>query len=597
MKLLLSISILMIMIMAGCFRSSDSEVNLAGGTGGEYTLVETSDMKKLFDTKDETELALAGASLSQDMDESSVNTLYIDAVAYGKVLKCVRKIMESRAGGLEGTRKAADLLVGLGQAMYLGHGALELERDCKNYQQSSPKMRVDRNEQARFIAYSGYDARVKTMLYRFIKPTTTCYTLGGKLDAGLVGTAGADVGLEYCLANNGRHWIQLALEGRAGYGAGLLTLIRFGAYRYRMNHLGGPFTYTPTRSKSWVVGFGMGTDEYGEDYAHKSKHVILAIPRRGSKGMGIGLAYLRQWGARGGFKFLPLGTRGKSLISSFVNLSKGDLAREQATLASALRSENTHILKVDVSGDGADHQVKFTMCTNDRSTCNDLLGGRYFPLSLIRDNIERLQLAEDSVEDSLQEQRTRMLIAGGVAVATAGTLVVKRNMQRFSTASEVTEEVWDSHKQGSVVKAINQAERGVPSFTSPSLQSIWAPVQNFLQRLLDSHPAQAIAKFANKVVDSYNKTFVELDKGVKIIGKASPVLRVALPVAAVVGGGGIAFLSSFKVNGYEMTLQRFHKIEGQRDEIADLIQNPHSEIIVYDQRLMLETLRYLVSRR
>ena len=90
-------------------------------------------------------------------------------------------LVEQRVGGLAGTREAAEILT----RVDLTVPDERLLVRCQAYRRDTPREQVDRNEQARYIAnLRDYDDRVRTLLYRFIKPTTTCYSVAGRLSAG-----------------------------------------------------------------------------------------------------------------------------------------------------------------------------------------------------------------------------------------------------------------------------------------------------------------------------------------------------------------------------------------------------------------------------
>lgn len=600
---------------------------------GSYELVESTDLEKIFNTSDPKELELAQASLAVD-GPADGQANYYDVMSYAGVLTCVRKIIEERRGGLQGTSVAAGLLDELTNIMFLQQRGSSLRLKCENYVTSTASERVDRDEQAQFITYlDGYDSRVKTMLYRYIKPTTTCLQIGGRIDVGLVAVVGGDVGLEYCSANNGRHWIQMALGGQGGYGAGAVAMFKAGNYRYRMNHLGGPFTYTKTRNSTWAVGFGMSKTDYGENYAHSTRGIIFVIPTRQRKSSALGLAYVKSWGRRAGLKFLPLGTRNNRLVSEYASLSDNDLVAEQATLPKELRNMGKAILRVNIDND---QQVTFVFCNADGNQCRDLAAGNSFPLSLLTENMESLQITYQDAKDRAFEATMRKMAGAGAALTVAAPMTVRTLLEHYSTEkgiplkelakkrhqeatdlssssrkpklpygfryAEVGEKIiargdefipadgLDGEKMlaegGAKVKVIEarggellneDASRGLKEFEK--IENIQKRAQN----VLDSSFGRKLHKTADDFIHGYSRIF-------KFGGT-----RAIIPVIAVIGGGAVALFASLDEHKNKQIVTKLEEIEDQRKEVARLLADPNGQVIIYDQRLMIETLKYLVN--
>ena len=557
------------------------------------------DLRLLFATDDELELQVAAASLWQgEVEEEGV---MLESAAQAQVISCVRDLVEGRTGGLEGTRVAAEILSELTFTLQQDSDVAELQQRCATYRQSTPRQQVDRNEQARYIArLSEYGDRVRTMLYRFIKPTTTCYGLSGRLSAGLLAAFGGDVALEYCAANNGRHWLQTALEGQAGYGIGALFTWRVGNYRYRMNYLGGPFTYTKTRHKDWALGFGLTSAEYGEEYAHQQRGIIIAIPSRHSgkgrrhtpanRGLsaGLGAAYLHTWGMRGGLKFLPLGTRDQRLLSEYAALSQRDLMLEQATISAALRSDERAVLQIETSEQGGVASVKFRLCSLATSICEELLGGRAFPLALIMTNLDRLQLARTALQDKHDHARVRLIGAAIIATAAGAPLTLKNAAGRFSRTAKILPSRWDGFDFDD--KVMNKDGRGFSDPQAPA--GLRQSLREQVQKIFDSRPVAALGETASKVTEAWNDIFVKMGRE-RLLSKT---LRIGLPAVVIVSSGVVTLLTSLKLAGQEIALEKLQKISTQQQEIKQLLQNSYHEVIVPDRTVLLQSLHFLVSQ-
>ena len=569
------------------------------------------DLRVLFDTDDELELQLAAASLWQGGTDEQV----LDATVLAPVLSCVRSLIEKRTGGLEGTRVAADILASI--TLLGGEDAAALLQRCNTYRHNNTQVRVDRNEQARYVSrLRDYGDRVRTLLYRFIKPTTTCHSVSGRLSAGLIAAFGGDIALEYCHANNGRHWLQTALEAEAGYGAGALLLWRFGRYRYRMNYLGGPFTYTKTRRRDWALGFGLSRAEFGEDYSHRQQGIIIAIPGRHNKRIGLGVTYQRTWGRRAGLKFLPLGTRNERLLAEYAALSRRDLLLEQASIAAVLHTGEKAILQVEYDQQGDTTLVKFRLCSPDTSVCEDLLGGRYFPLDLIESNLERLQTAEHVLQEKSAEQRTHMIATAIVATAASAPVTLKNIAGRFSRTAKILPSRWDGfdfnthyrvnedgtskQPQASTSGARKRPKvstsaasgRGLRNSRSAARQKIWQPLQEILQQIFDSRPVNVLGETASKTVEAWNGLFVKLGRN-RVISKT---LRLGIPAVIIVSSGITVLLTSLKLAEQELALAKVAEIKAQQEDVFKLLQNPYQEVLIHDRTLLLQSLRYLVSQ-
>ena len=604
--------IMKIAILIGLILTIPAIVEATADKGG-YELVESTDLKKIFNTSDPKELELAQASLATGIS-SDDQANYYDVMSYAGVLSCVRRIIEEKRGGLQGTRVAAELLNELTNVMFLQQRGSSLRLKCEKYADSTARESVDRDEQAQFITHlDGYDSRVKTMLYRYIKPTTTCFLIGGRVDLGLVAVVSSDVGLEYCYANNGRHWVQMAIGGRGGYGAGALAMFKLGNYRYRMNHLGGPFTYTNTRDKTWAVGFGMSETDYGEDYAHSTRGVLIVIPSRHNRSLlGIGLGYTKSWGGRAGLKFLPLGTRDNKLVAEYASLSNNDLIAEQATLPQELRNTGKAILRVNIDNN---QQVTFIFCNADGNQCRNLAAGNSFPLSLLTENMESLQLNYQDAQDSAFEATLRKMAGAGAALTVAAPMTVRTLLEHYSTEEKGIKlrELADKRlKQGAKLpygydkgynevtntyeliddktgetlkdgKAQEGSPRGLKNFNNKKIQKIWSPWQIKTQTVLDSNFSRKLHKTTDDFLHGYSSLF-----------KHSR-LRYVIPVIAVVGGATVALLASLDERKNKQIVAQLKEVEKQSKEVSRLLANPNSQVIIYDQRLMIETLKYLVN--
>lgn len=526
------------------------------------------DLRVLFDTEDEVELRLAAKSLRQSGTAEHV----FDAALLAPVLDCVRSLIEQRRGGLEGTRIAADILASLTLAG--DDEAVALLQRCNTYRAEREQVQIDRNEQARYVSrLRQYGDGVRTLLYRFIKPTTTCYSVSGRLSAGLIAVFGGDLALEYCRANNGRHWLQTALETEAGYGVGVLAQGRVGSYRYRMNYLGGPFTYTKTRHRDWALGFGLLSAEFGEEYAHRQLGIIIVIPSRSNRraSAGLGAAYLRTWGRRAGLKFLPLGTRDEHLLAEYAALSRRDLQREQAAIAAVLHTGEQAILQVERASAGETTAVKFRLCSPNRAVCEDLLGGRYFPLALIERNLVRWQAAEQIGQKKLAGQRPRLIGAAIVATVASAPVTIRNAVGKFSRTAKILPSRWDGFAFNAY--HVNEGE-------------------GFLQKMFDSRPVSALGETASRVVEAWNGLFVRLGRDRWL----SKILRTGIPALVIVSGGVTMMLTSLQLAKQELALEKVAAIRAQQQEIFKLLQNPHQEVLIHDRTLLLQSLRYLVSR-
>ena len=561
-----------------------------------HNLRASDDLRVLFDTDDELELQVAAASLWQGGTDEHV----FDTHMYVPVLGCVRSLVEERTGGLAGTQVAAEILAGVG--FTVPHAAEELLQRCRAYRRDTARERIDRNVQARDIAgLRDYGDRVRTLLYRFIKPTTTCYSMGGRFNAGLLAVFGGDIAFEYCLANNGRHWLQTALEAEAGYGIGALLTWRVGNYRYRMNYLGGPFTYTKTRHRDWALGFGMTRAEYGDEYAHQQRGIIIAIPNRRSKSIsaGLGAAYLRTWGQRVGLKFLPLGTRDERLLAEFAALSRRDLLLEQASIAAVLRVEEGVRLEIEYEQRADEKVVKFRLCSLDSSVCEDLLGGRYFALALLEDNLARVQAEQTTLHAQARRQRTHMIGAAIVSTAGSAPVALKNAVGKFSRTANILPSRWDGFdfgaphvNEGGTRKTVSTHGRGFRQASTVRRQKIWQPLQEFLQKVFDSHPVRSVGETASKAVEAWNGLFVKLGRE-RLLSK---MLRAGIPAVIIVGSGVTVLLTSLKLAKQELALEKVAAITTQQEEIFQLLQNPYHEVLVHDRTQLLQSLRFLVSQ-
>ena len=557
-------------------------------TDGSYELIETTDLEKIFNTNDPEELRLAQASLiANGLTDNSTD--YYDVASYAGVLTCVRKIIEEGRGGLQGTRVAAQLLKELTNVMFLQQRGSPLRLRCEKYAGSTDSEGVDRDEQAQFITHlDDYDSRVKTMLYRYIKPTTTCFQVGGRVDVGLVAVVGGDVGLEYCYANNGRHWLQMALGGRGGYGAGALAMLKIGNYRYRMNHLGGPFTYTKTRDSTWALGFGMSQTDYGENYAHSTRGILFVIPSRQSKSLGAGIAYTKSWGRRAGLKFLPLGTSDQKLVDEYASLSDNDLIAEQGTLSKELRSMGKAVLRVNIDNS---QQVTFILCDADGNQCRDLAAGSSFPLSLLKENMETLKLTYQEAQDRAFEAKLRKIAGAGAALTVAAPMTIRTLLEQYSTEDGIPlkQLVKERHQQGARLPygfKIDDAGELVPDntrglkFGNDKLNQLLEKPQ----KVLDSSFSRKLHEIADRFLHGYNHGLFKNSRA-----------RYIIPAVALVGGGFVALFASLDEHKNKQIVAKLKEIEDQRQELARILAEPNSQMVIYDQRLMIETLKYLIN--
>ena len=588
----------------GCMFNNKHAGTQSSGDAGKAEVIETDDMSKVFSTTDADELKVAEASMQDSDDEyaddgSDVYKTWGEL--QGDVFICVRSVIEKRIDGTEGVKKAASFLGELERKTSIGASISGLLSRCQTYVKSGKTIKIDRNVQALSISHLDSSVkylapdniwRVKVTLYRFAKPTTTCFAIGATADLGLAASVGAGLNLDYCSANNGRRWFQTSLEGRGGYGVGGLALIRFGRYRYRTNYLAGPFVHTKTRSKKWALLFGMQDVEMGEDYQHKMKGIIFVIPSRNSNknALGLGMGYFKEWGLYGGLKFLPLGTSKKKLVNNFKRLLREDLAREEATISHALDvgdKEKRMILRVTTDDNYEDPSVKFTACSSDGERCADLLGGKYFSVRLMQNNLRRMRGTVDSLSGKERAERIKLIASATLATSIGGIFSLRRVLDSLTTTTEgikLTE--WTGNRP--YVADINN--RGIKYFDFFKSFKPAQDLQKFLQGLVDSKPVSLVHKMVSNTYEGWNKIFEKAPT--KIIG--NNFFRLGIPIGAIVVSGVIAVISSVKVAQHEIMVKTYNSVADKQEQIIKLIPNPEREIIIYDKKLMLIALQQLV---
>ncbi|MDE3268997.1 MAG: hypothetical protein OYH77_01790 [Pseudomonadota bacterium] len=563
-----------LMLATGCISTSHSREQSSREVS-DHKIAETTDLSRAFDTTDADELKIAEESMTTIDDQyADEDFAYpVSDIDAQNLLVCVREIVERRLGGLAGTRQAAAFLVTLNARLEVEQSVREVLAECESYRKQASVDPIDRNEQARYIAKLRTSAgavpiKAKITLYRFVKPTSTCYAIGMIADAGLLAAVGGDAGFEMCSANNGRRWIQMALEGRAGYGAGGVALLKLGRYRYRMNYLGGPFTYTKTRDKKWAVGFGMTTKEMGEDYQHRHKGIIFVLPsKRANRNiLGLGIGYFKQWGMRGGFKFLPLGTNKKGMLKEFRSLSRQDLFAEEASLQHVLSDQGSYLLRVSPSESSSEPKVKFSLCNRETDECGDLFGGKYFVVEKMQANLRLLQNATKQLEGTQRSDSIKTALYSTLALSFAGTAVVRRALNSITTEGEVTSSIWKGTKG---YEAPQPKDRGIKWF------KFWEPLDDLLQKAANSKPMLAIRDLATKISNVWDNMF---NKAPKYI--SSNFFRIGTPVAAVAVGGVMAMISAVKSERGEILVRTYHDITDKQKQVMETLPHQDSDIFI-----------------
>lgn len=572
MKLLPYLAALSLLAAVSCISTSSSRQQ-SNRDISDHKIAETTDLSKAFGTTDAEELRVAEESMETlDQHYADDNFPYpVSDIDAQNLLVCVREIVERRLGGLEGTRKAGEFLTALDGRLELEKSARDLLARCESYRSQASATTIDRNEQAKYIAKlrtnsGAIPVKARITLYRFVKPTTSCFAAGVVADGAVLAAVGGDAALEYCYANNGRRWIQMALEGRAGYGAGGLALLRLGNYRYRMNYLGGPFTYTKTKERKWAVGFGMTHREMGEDYQHRQKGIIFVLPsRRANKNiLGLGIGYFKSWGMRGGFKFLPLGTNKKGMLKEFRSLHRKDLIAEEATLQHVLSDSGNYLLSVTPGESGDDPKVKFTLCNRDSGECGDLFAGRYFSVKKMQENLAAIQSAADNLEGAQRADSIKTALYASLALSFIGTVAVRRVLDILTTEGDLAPSVWKGKRPYNP-----PTNRGIKWF------SFFEPLNDLLQKIADSKPVLAIRDISTKAIEGWNKMF---NKAPSFIN--NNIFRLGVPGVAVVAGGVMALISSVKAERGEILVRTYHNIVDKQEQIAGILPNTDREIFI-----------------
>ena len=320
------------------------------------------------------------------------------------------------------------------------------------------------------------------------------------------------------------------------------------------------------------------------DYAHQQRGIIIALPSRRNKRVsaGLGAAYLHTWGRRAGLKFVPLGTRKARLLADYAALSRRDLLREQTSIAAVLHTGEKAILQVERQ----DELVKFRLCSPDTSVCEDLLGGRTFPLALIESRLAYLHEAQGTLQKEAKQQRTYMIGAAIVATAASAPVTLKNSVGRFSRTAKILASRWDGYD-------FNYVNKGVGNARAATRQKAWRPLQEFLQKIFDSRPVQVLGETASKTVEAWNGLFVKLGRE-RFIAKT---LRTGIPAVIIVGSGVTVLLTSLKLAKQELTLEKVAAIKTQQEDIFKLLQNPYQEVLIHDRTVLLQSLHFLVNQR
>ena len=562
---------LLVLLMVGCISTSGSREK---SSVSNHEIAETTDLSRAFATTDEEELKIAEDSMNT-VDEKYSDESFpypISDIDAQNLLVCVRDIVERRLGGFEGTRRAGSFLVALDNLLELERSSRQLLASCESYRDQASVEQIDRNEQAKYIAKLRTDSgaipvKAKITLYRFVKPTTNCYAAGMAFDAAVLAAVGGDAGFEYCSANNGRRWMQMALEGRAGYGAGGLGVLRFGRYRYRMSYLGGPFTYTKVRARKWAVGFGMVDKEMGEDYQHRHKGIIFVMPsRRANKNIfGLGVGYFKSWGMRGGFKFLPLGTSKKGMLKEFRSLSRRDLLAEEATLQHVISDSGTYLLRVVPGDSSVDPKAKFALCNRDTGSCGDLFAGKYFSIKKMQDNLTTLQSGVDELEGRQRSDSIKTALYASLALSFIGTVTVRNLLEKLTTEGKLEASAWEGKRAW---QPTDTNKRGIKWFPFESLN-------NFLQTIADLRPMVALRDISHKAIEGWNKRF---NKAPSFIN--NNYFRLGVPGVAIVAGGVMAVISGVKAEQGEILVRTYHNIEDKQEQILAAMPNSEREVLI-----------------
>ncbi len=132
---------------------------------------------------------------------------------------CARDIINKQLDGKEGIHKAASMLANIESNLGSTQNLAQIAAECKSIIRSVlASSTLSRNLQYGEIENLKTSARIRSILFGFVKPEVTCKeaSLGASLAA--VIAVGVKLGAAFCTSTNGRQWIEVSPGGAIGYG-------------------------------------------------------------------------------------------------------------------------------------------------------------------------------------------------------------------------------------------------------------------------------------------------------------------------------------------------------------------------------------------
>ena len=139
-----------------------------------------------------------------------------------RILKCIRKTINQKRGGIESARVALKYLTEL-KTNYSNNSKLEeIAKSCKEERRGLEKQKEVywKDIESELVAATKNQITERTILRGFIYPKATCILKGANVNIALGGKIGVGLRISSCLESNGKRYDGLLPEGELGYGYG-----------------------------------------------------------------------------------------------------------------------------------------------------------------------------------------------------------------------------------------------------------------------------------------------------------------------------------------------------------------------------------------
>jgi hypothetical protein len=230
-----------------------------------------------------------------------------------EIIICARTIVEKRLGNIRAPEIAAKYLSETEEVYMRGNDLQAVLDKCLNSQKSLQKGSLSSD-----IVYnlalsldSTFSERVKLFVMSFAKPRISAHKIGVAVSGAYFGGIGIKIDGSYCLASNGRQWLEVSPGVGVGGGLGFNANVNVGTLKRDQLYKSFPIDFSSTTSAA--AGYLAGGQAEWDTVKEEN-----TVPTPDVYGIGVAYGITGIISGQMNLKVLPVGTSRDYLFTRFV---------------------------------------------------------------------------------------------------------------------------------------------------------------------------------------------------------------------------------------------------------------------------------------